>query len=105
MEKDRLQIYRKHFNCRHDGETLLVAAEHALFPEGPHNMPLQKLDDGSVTNRQSSRKNFEEWGVRAEMTRDEIISLLSQIDVTDFSKKQRKLIDSAILFVVQPIGE
>ncbi|MBN2095918.1 hypothetical protein JW752_00770 [Candidatus Peregrinibacteria bacterium] len=83
MKSTRLNFYKRHFGCRHDGETVLKAGENAFFPSDPHHLSLRTASDGTTTNRFQSHLLLEQIGIQPEMTAAEVTALVrSQIDKT-----------------------
>ena len=104
MPQRKIDDYKQHYNCSHDGEALLMAADMDFFPEGPHNAPFQALEGGGFTNHPSTRTLFEAWGIEIESNRDEIVNCLSMLEANELTEEERKIIDAAIRFTTQVIN-
>ncbi|MBU1018122.1 hypothetical protein KKA33_03800 [Patescibacteria group bacterium] len=72
----RLDLYRHHLKCQHDGEVVLKAGERAFFPSSPHHATFRSMGDGGETNRFQSNMLLEQIGIHPEMTAAEITALI-----------------------------
>jgi len=76
VRNTKLDFYKVHFKCQHDGETVLKAGEMAFFPGGPHDASMRLLDDKTITDRFPSNFLLEQIGIKSTMTAPEVVTLV-----------------------------